>query len=131
MKPRREPEYALQCVIVQMLRLNCADDVIWFAIPNGTYTSKRTAGRLKAAGVVAGVADLEIIIRGRAHFLELKSPVGRQSPAQWEFELACIASGTPYAIARSPEDAANILSAWGAIKSNPLRLTPAVAREAA
>jgi predicted RecB family endonuclease len=41
-----------------------------------------TAGRLKAEGVMPGVADIVIVWQGRAIAIELKAKRGSQSPAQ-------------------------------------------------
>ena len=56
-----------------------------FHVPNGGHRNKATAGRLKAAGVKAGVPDLLLLVpRGRYHGMacELKMPGGRLSPSQ-------------------------------------------------
>jgi hypothetical protein len=56
-----------------------------FHVPNGGHRSKATAGRLKAAGVKAGVPDLLLLVpRGSYHGMacELKIPGGRLLPSQ-------------------------------------------------
>ena len=50
-----------------------------FAVPNGEYRHKATAGRLKAQGVKAGVPDICLpVARGNFHglFIELKRQKG-------------------------------------------------------
>ena len=73
------------------------EDLAWiFAVPNGGQRSKATAGRLKAEGVVAGIADVLWLRPGgrlvdggwRDAFylaLEFKTDGGRQSPEQRAF----------------------------------------------
>lgn len=58
---------------------------LFFAVPNGGYRSRRTAGRLKAEGVRRGVPDyLFPVPRGGFNGLaiELKTRTGRPSPEQ-------------------------------------------------
>ena len=88
-KPRKAPseeEHDLQCACVEWfrwqyphLRLNL------FAVPNGGARSKRTAGKLKAEGVVAGVSDLILLVRRGGYgglLIEMKREKGRQSESQ-------------------------------------------------
>lgn len=114
---RDNPEERLQISIVEHLRLLAPKNVIWFAVPNGEKRSKRTAGRLKAQGVVAGVFDLAFVLEdGRAAFLELKSEKGRLSPAQIAFSEQCTRMGVEHAVSSNLDNALSILRAWGAIK---------------
>jgi hypothetical protein len=53
---------------------------------------------------------------GRAAYLELKSRKGRLSPAQLEFRAACLAAGALYAVARSTDEAIEVLRSWGAVR---------------
>ena len=109
-------EYQLQRYVVDLLRYSARQDVLWFAIPNGEYRFKTTGAKLKASGVIAGAADLLIIIKGRAHLLELKWGKGRLSPEQIAFAAAAEAAGASYAVARSPEQARDILQRWDALR---------------
>jgi len=75
-----------------------------FAVPNGGLRSPRGAARLKAEGVVAGVADLVLLVPRRglgALCIEMKTERGRQSPAQREWQAAAERAGNAYAIVRS------------------------------
>jgi hypothetical protein len=109
-------ESLLQEAVVALLRFNAAPDVIWYAVPNGEYRSKRTGARLKKQGVVAGVADLAIVAPdGQAAFLELKTPSGRLSPQQKAFRSLCEANGAPYAVATTLDEARHVLAGWGAL----------------
>ncbi|MDD6197471.1 MAG: VRR-NUC domain-containing protein [[Clostridium] aminophilum] len=55
--------------------------VLLFHIPNGGTRNKREAGRLKAAGVKAGVPDLCLPVpRGRWHGLWIEMKYGQNKP---------------------------------------------------
>lgn len=89
-------EHELQASIIAECELRANQDPRWgllFAVPNGGFRSKATAGKLKAEGVKAGVPDLFLPVPRRATkahpayhgmFIELK--VGRNRPTgqqQW------------------------------------------------
>jgi hypothetical protein len=67
-------------------------------------------------GLRAGVADLCLVMQGRAHFLELKSDQGKQSPEQKAFEASAKDAGVAYAVANSVDAALNVLADWGALR---------------
>lgn len=117
-KPARaHPESDLQKAIVAHLRLRGQPDVIWFHPMNNAPVSKRTAGRFKAEGVVAGVPDLCFTLSdGTSAFMELKAIGGRLSPEQKLFQAKCERNGVPYVICNQLDNALSILDAWGAIK---------------
>jgi hypothetical protein len=128
-KMRGDAEFRLQCAVIQLLRLAPMPGVFFCAIPNGEYRSKRTAGRLKAAGVVAGAPDLLVIVGGNAYGLEIKSEKGRQSPEQKAVEKAWNAAGGSYAIAYGIDEATDLLTSWRAIR--PISARPSILRRAA
>jgi len=111
-------EFELHKFVVQLLRLTARPGVIHYAVPNGEHRSPRTGARLKAQGVLPGVADLVIISEGgQAYHLELKRADGRLSPDQRAFEATCAALGAPYAVARTPDEARAILAGWGVLRA--------------
>ena len=114
MTARDNPEERLQRAVVQLLTL-AYPDLRWRAIPNGEYRSPRTAGRLKAMGVQAGVADLHLTLPygGLCAWIELKSDKGRQSPEQRAFEKSELEAGARYALCRSLDDVERTLHEWG------------------
>lgn len=120
---RKSPEAGLQKCVVSLLKLYATDNTLFFSVPNEGRRSKRTGAELKAMGLRVGCGDLCVITGGKAAFLELKSAKGRQTKAQREFEAECKSMGIPYTIARTPEEAADILWGWRAISVNPLRLS--------
>lgn len=116
-KLRRNDEERLQASLASYLGYAARKDILWFAVPNGEKRSKATAGRLKAQGVRAGVADLVFVLRdGTAAFLELKVNGNRQSPAQVEFQASCERMQVPYAVATSFDQAVAILEGWGVVR---------------
>ena len=79
-----------------------------FAIPNGGQRSKATAGKLKAEGVVAGVADMFLSVPASGFhgcYIEMKinAPGSKQTPAQKEFEVSVLAQGYFYYVCRDLE----------------------------
>ena len=77
-----------------------------FAVPNGGRRDKVTAAKLKAEGVVAGVADLILLVPNKNHaalLIEMKTKTGKQSPSQknWQKGLNPIYK---YVLCRSLED---------------------------
>lgn len=83
-----------------------------FHVPNGGYRTATTARNMKLEGVVAGVADLILLVPSRTcHGLciEMKTPKGRQTPRQKQWQEAVKAMGYRYEIARSIEEFMNII----------------------
>lgn len=112
MTPRTEHD--LQCNVVQFLMLCAPSDLGWRAIPNGSYRSKRTAGRLKGEGVQPGVGDLHFTLPGgRTAWIELKTDAGRLSPEQRTFREAELSRGALYAVCRSLNAVIVQLEEWG------------------
>lgn len=106
-------EDALQKAVAAFLKV-AAPDLLWFHPANGGFRNVREAGKLKAMGVRAGVADLAITLPdGRSAFIELKVGAGRLSPAQAEFRATCERLSIPHDICRSIEDVVACLRAWG------------------
>lgn len=119
---KREPpplatEHALQCVLLDYLLLTARRDAWWFAVPNAGRRSPYSGARMKAEGLVAGVADLCFMLpAGKCAWLELKrSPREKPSPEQRQFEEVCRALGHPYAVAYSFDEAVTILREWGVL----------------
>lgn len=118
----REEEHNIQAACVRWFNLQWPEyRGLLFAIPNGGARSKATAGKLKAEGVVAGVADLILLVPDNyetlatprsgtwyhsihALCIEMKTAKGRQSPEQKEWQKKVEAVGYKYAVVRSLED---------------------------
>lgn len=77
-------------------------------MPNGGRRDQTTAAKLKAEGVVPGVADL-ILLKSNSHYgallIEMKTSTGRQSETQklWQQRL-CAEGEYKYVVCRSLHD---------------------------
>ena len=65
---------------------------------------------LRALGMIKGVADMTYLSKSGAVFLEFKTEVGKQSPAQVEWQAKVMTAGYAYWIIRNETDF------WNAIK---------------
>ena len=117
--PREQPEYRLQCLIADILRLQGHEELYWTAIPNGEHRSPRTGARLKRSGVRRGAPDILMIWHGKVIGLELKTETGRQSPEQRDTERDWTAAGGLYFVAKGYRAAIEFLDTVGCIR--PIR----------
>lgn len=112
-----QPEHRLQCGCVRWFALRHPTlRGRLFAVPNGGRRDPTTAARLKAEGVVPGVADLILLKRNARHgalLIEMKTATGRQSEAQkrWQ-ELLCAEGEYKYVVCRSLDDFVREVSAY-------------------
>ncbi len=65
---------------------------------------KKTGGRNKGLGVVAGRSDLVLYVYGGAYHIEVKTPKGRQSDAQKDWQKLVEENGYGYYIIRSLDE---------------------------
>lgn len=110
-KPRRKPkdeEHKIQCACVKWFRLQFPKmSHNLFAIPNGSKRDPVTAAKLKAEGVLSGVADIIFLKPNRFYgglLIELKTPTGRQSENQKLWQNKITEDGYKYVIVRSLDD---------------------------
>lgn len=78
--------------------------LLLFAVPNGGFRNEATARRMKAEGVVAGVADLILMLPSAQYHalcIEMKTEKGRQSDKQKEWQAAVEKVGFKYVICHS------------------------------
>lgn len=106
-------EDQIHYAILQWLRLALPPSAFIHHSPNGGHRAKSVAAQLKRLGTVAGYPDLEIILDGRAYFLEVKRPGEYPKPAQRATHKAIRGAGGRVAIARSIDDARAALVQWG------------------
>lgn len=120
-KPRRRPprdeEHLLQCRCVRWFRLQHPRLAhALFAVPNGGRRDKLTGAKLKEEGVLAGVADLILLKRTARHgalLIEMKTPTGRQSTAQREWERLITQGGEyRYVVCRTLDEFINEVSRY-------------------
>ena len=120
----REEEHNIQAACVRWFAYQYPQyKGLLFAIPNGSYRTKATAGKLKAEGVVPGVADLVLLVPKcvKAHddegwyntihalCIEMKTAKGRQSPEQKEWQARVEKMGYEYAVCRSLDEFINTI----------------------
>lgn len=104
----KKEESQLQRLCVQWFRLSYPNALI-FAIPNGGSRNIIEAKNLKAEGVLAGVADLQVIDKNKTFFIEMKTKKGRQQPTQKDFEDKVKSFGFGYFVCRSFDEFQNIV----------------------
>lgn len=107
-KPDDE-EHRIQCECVRAFRYKYPKlRHNLFAVPNGSRRDKITGARLKAEGVLAGVADLILLVpnaRYHALLIEMKTPKGRQSESQRAWQRAVAGNDDYlYVVCRSLEE---------------------------
>lgn len=104
----RNDESRMQIACVKWFRLRFPKYALLLnSVPNGGARNAVTGAIIKAEGAVRGVADLELnVARGKWHGLkiEMKTPKGRQSPFQRQWQQAVEAQGYRYVVARSVGD---------------------------
>ena len=110
----RQEEHRIQCAIVKWFyyaypayRGGCL-----FAVPNGGHRNIQTARNLKAEGVTSGVSDLLLLVPKREYHglcVEVKTPVGRQSDNQKNWQRIIEAQGYRYEIVRSLDEFAELV----------------------
>ena len=115
----RNEEHDLQCACVNWFAYAHPElKGLLFAVPNGGARSKATAGRLKAEGVVAGVADLILLVphiaegcqyMWHALCIEMKTKRGYQSPEQKAWQSLVEQYGYKYAVCRSLDEFIKII----------------------
>lgn len=103
----RHLESSLQKEVVKYLRLELRHiGGIIYAVPNGDKRDAIIGARLKQEGVLAGVADLHILLPGgKIIFVEMKTKTGSQSDNQKLFQKQVETLGFEYLIWRSIDDA--------------------------
>lgn len=99
-------ESILQANIVQALSLH---HIYCFSVPNELLGSSKGAARkmaqFKAMGLRPGVSDLVVVLPHRVIFLEVKTPIGRQSDPQKTFQGIVESLGHEYVMVRSVDEA--------------------------
>lgn len=123
----REEEHNIQAACVRWFNLQWPEyRGLLFAVPNGGARSKATAGKLKAEGVVPGVADLILLVPRcvKAHddegwyntihalCIEMKTAKGRQSPEQKEWQARVEGEGYRYRVCHSLDEFMDVVNGY-------------------
>lgn len=128
--PRPDPkESQIQISLVAQLKIRCRKDVVYFHVPNGEERSDSAGAKLKAMGVLRGVADLLFFWcdrdedlrppathRLKTLFLELKRRGETLSPEQRAFAAAIRETGAFFDHADTIDGAIEILQRYGLLK---------------
>lgn len=116
-KPPSDEEHRIQVSCVRWFRLkypNLAARL--FAVPNGGRRDGITGARLKEEGVLAGVADLILLVPNadyHALLIEMKTPKGRQSESQRAWQRAVAGNEDYlYVVCRSLEEFMRIIEEY-------------------
>lgn len=108
-KPPSDEEHRIQVSCVRWFRMAHPQLAYrLFAVPNGGRRDGVTGARLKEEGVLAGVADLILLVPNsdyHALLIEMKKPKGRQSESQKAWQRAVAGNGDYlYVVCRSLEE---------------------------
>jgi hypothetical protein len=90
-------------------------DKLLYAVPNGGSRNPVEAANLKKQGVKSGVADVILQIPGKGYAslcMEFKTPKGRQSDEQKEYQRQAETAGSKYVIVRSVEQAIQAMQSY-------------------
>jgi hypothetical protein len=86
----------------EFCRVGCNPRCIIFSVPNESNSKRETMQKM-AIGMMPGVSDLIVIFPDRVIFIEIKTPEGRQSPSQKDFQATVSDLGFEYFVVRSLE----------------------------
>jgi hypothetical protein len=89
-----------------------SDKVIWWTIESRAKRSVYEGARNKRRGCIAGCPDIFVMYRGRAFWIELKTPTGKTSDAQLELHGSIVQAGSNIGVARSVTDILPLLWSW-------------------
>lgn len=104
--------------IEQILQMNC---VTWFNwqypklrgllfMNHNTPRNAIDGVKLKAMGLVAGVADMTFLYDSKAYFIELKTKTGKQSPKQIEWQKTVSMQRFSYTVVRSLDEFKDLIN---------------------
>lgn len=127
-------EADLQQHVVKLLEAYARQEVCYWHSANGEARHVTIGRKLKRMGVKKGVADLVLIVSGRAIALELKTEIGTQSKEQAEWQEQFERAGGAYYMARGMDEALATLITLGVFRDG-MRFTntfpsPSAGREA-
>ena len=93
-------ESNIQIACIKYFRLQYPE-YLCFSVPNGGIRTQKNARILKAEGLLAGVADLIIVLPNKVLFIEIKTEKGRQQQTQKDFQNKVEALEHDYYVCRS------------------------------
>ena len=116
-KPPSDEEHRIQVSCVGWFRMKYPHLAArLFAVPNGGRRDGITGARLKEEGVLAGVADLILLVPNadyHALLIEMKTPKGRQSDSQRAWQRAVAGNDDYlYVVVRSLEEFIKVIEEY-------------------
>lgn len=117
----RDLEHQIQVECVKWFRLQYPKlKFRLFAVPNGGQRNVVVAAKMKAEGVLSGVADLILLKPNETYaalLIEMKTKTGRQSETQrlWEQDL-CRDNEYKYVLCHSTEDFISAIKSYLAMQ---------------
>lgn len=112
----KDQEHNLQVAAVNWFRMQYPKYRLnLFAIPNGGARHKKTAGKLKAEGVTAGVSDLFLAVpseRSSGLFIEMKVHPNNPTESQIKFGKCMMESGYHFEIIYSFDNFMEVINLW-------------------
>lgn len=114
-------EFAVHCMVADVLRLSLNPGWLWFHVPNGEDRNAKTGAKLNRMGLLKGVSDIILIgpPAGLVHALELKRRGERPDYRQTLFLEAVVRAGGQAGYADTFEGAMGLLRGWGAVRVKP------------
>jgi hypothetical protein len=95
--------------------------VVWWSVDMAAYAGN-APGLRTSRGCIAGVPDIVVIWRGRAHFIEVKAADGMVSLPQQSVATAILIAGAEWGSARDADEALALLDAWGIPRNRNIRV---------
>jgi hypothetical protein len=112
-------EYALHCMVADVLHRWCHPDWRYTHVPSGEYRTPATAARLVRMGVTRGWPDFQFFSRNAAdpvYFMELKRRGARLSEEQEELARHLASGGCLHHVVDNFDEALRILRAAGIVR---------------
>lgn len=110
-------EHLIQSSLIGVLAYKMRPEIVRFAIPNGGLRNPRVAQQLQSEGVLPGFPDLGFALEaGRTFWLEMKTPKGSLSDYQKGVRFKLERLGHQWAMARSVDEALDLLAKAGVLK---------------
>ena len=85
------------------------DKGIIFSVPNERAGGYMAMKDLLLTGLLSGVSDLIVVLKGKVLFIEVKNATGKQSPNQIKFQKQVENLGFNYYLVRDLESFKNII----------------------
>lgn len=118
MLPPSASEAQIHAAVVAYCHRAMRPGVVVHHSPNGAKRSRWEQAQVARAGMMAGWPDLTFIADGRAYGLELKTDRGRLTPSQAVAHDRLKEAGMKVAIARSVDEAVEVLRGWNLVRED-------------